>query len=227
MFVDDNFTLNQKRAIALCNEIRRRKIDMEWICEGRVDQSSEDLFQAMADAGCKMLYFGIESGNQKVLDYFQKNITPEESQRAVKRARTCGIDVIVGSFIVGAPNESRQDIQNTLKFAERLDIDIPQFNVLGAFPGTDIWDELSLKGLIDPNKYWETGAIVSDVFSNVPSNEIREYIHASYRHFLTRPRYIAEQLLLSSKSKYRLNVILNNLRRIGAISESLRDIDVT
>lgn len=228
MFVDDNFTLNQKRAVAICDEIRRQKIDLEWICEGRVDQCSRDLFQKMAKAGCKMLYFGIESGNQHVLDYYKKNITPEQSRRAVELARKCGIDVIVGSFIVGAPNESRQDIENTLKFAEELDIDIPQFNILSAFTGTDIWDELSAKGILDQSKYWESGAIVPDIFPNsVPTIEIRESIRRSYRHFLLRPKYIAEQLLLSSRSKYRLNVILNNISRIGVISESLSDIEVT
>lgn len=228
MFVDDNFTLNQKRAVAICDEMRSQKIDLEWICEGRVDQCSRGLFQKMAKAGCKMLYFGIESGNQHVLDYYKKNTTPEQSRKAVKLARKCGIDVIVGSFIVGAPNESRLDIENTLKFAESLDIDIPQFNILSAFPGTDIWDELSAKGVLDQSKYWESGAIVADILPNcVPISEMRESIRRSYRHFLLRPKYIAEQLLLSSRSKYRLNVILNNISRIGIISESLSDIEVT
>ncbi len=228
MFVDDNFTLNQKRAIAICDEMRRQKVDLEWICEGRVDQSSRSLFQTMAKAGCKMLYFGVESGNQHVLDYFKKNTTPEQSRSAVKLARRCGIDVIVGSFIVGAPNESKQDIENTFKFAENLDIDIPQFNILSAFPGTDIWDELSAKGVLDHDKYWESGVIVADLFQNsVPTSEIRESIRQSYRHFLLRPEYIAGQLLLSSRSRYRQNVILNNISRIGIISKSLGDIEVT
>ncbi len=175
-----------------------------------------------------MLYFGVESGNQHVLDYFKKNTTPEQSRRAVKLARRCGIDVIVGSFIVGAPNESKQDIENTFKFAENLDIDIPQFNILSAFPGTDIWDELSAKGVLDHDKYWESGVIVADLFQNsVPTSEIRESIRQSYRHFLLRPEYIAGQLLLSSRSRYRQNVILNNISRIGIISKSLSDIEVT
>lgn len=228
MFVDDNFTLNQKRALMICNEIRRQKIDMEWICEGRVDQCSRDLFREMARAGCKMLYLGIESANQHVLDYYKKNITPEQSERAVKLARECNIEVIVGSFIVGAPNESMQDIKNTLKFAEKLPIDIPQFNILSTFPGTDIWDELGAKGVLNQNEYWESGAIVPDIYPNsAPTSDIRETIRRSYRHFLLRPKYIAEQLLLSLKSKYRLNVMLNNISRIGIISESLSDIEVT
>ena len=227
MFVDDNFTLNQSRVIDLCNEIRRQKIDMEWICEGRVDRCSRDLLKAISSAGCKMLYFGIESGNQHILDYYKKNITPEQSKRTVKLARECGIDVIVGSFILGAPNESREDIGNTLQFAESLDLDIPQFNILGAFPGIDIWDELVARGILDPNFYWETGAIVADIYPNsVPSNEIRDTIRRSYKNFLLRPRYIMEEMLLSSRSSYRLNVMLNNLSRIKAISKALKGIGV-
>ncbi len=141
MFVDDNFTLNRKRAVELCRRIRKEKIDVEWICEGRVDQSSYDMFREMVKAGCRMMYFGIESGTQKVLDYYNKRTTPQQSMEAVKKARKAGMDLIVGSFIIGAPNETKADIQKTLNFVKGLNLDIPQINVLGAFPGDNIWQE--------------------------------------------------------------------------------------
>jgi len=93
-----------------------------------------------------MIYFGIENATQKVLDYYDKRTTPKQAEDASKKARKAGIDVIVASFILGAPNETRKEIQNTLKFAQKIRVDIPQFNILATFPGTDIWDELKMQG---------------------------------------------------------------------------------
>jgi len=223
MFVDDNFTLNPKRVIKLCRRIRQEKVDIEWISEGRVDQCPYDMIREMVKANCRMIYFGIESANQKVLDYYNKQATPEQAKLAVKNARKAGVDVIVGSFILGAPNETRQEIQNTLKFAEKLEVDIPQFNILAAFPGTDIWDELKMKGLLNEDQYWETGILVPNFSPNaVPCEEIERMIHEKYRHFLLRPSYILTQGLRMLTSSYRFNLLINNLTRIDTIAESVR-----
>jgi len=223
MFVDDNFTLNPKRVVKLCQRMRKEKLDIEWISEGRVDQCHYEMIREMVKANCRMMYFGIESANQKVLNYYNKQTTPEQAKVAVKNARKAGVDVIVGSFILGAPNETRQEIQNTLKFAEKLKVDIPQFNILAAFPGTDIWDELEMKGFLNEGQYWETGALVPDVSPDaVPCEEIEGMIHENYRHFLLRPSYILTQGLQMLKSSYRFNLLINNLKRTDTIAESVR-----
>ncbi|MGB9684280.1 MAG: B12-binding domain-containing radical SAM protein [Candidatus Bathyarchaeales archaeon] len=223
MFVDDNFTLNPKRVIKLCQRMRQEKVGIEWICEGRVDRCSYDMMQEMVKANCKMIYFGIESANQKVLDYYNKQTTPEQAEVAVKNARKAGVDVIVGSFILGAPNETRREIQNTLKFAEKLNVDIPQFNILAAFPGTDIWEELKMNGFLNEDQHWETGILVPDFHPyTVPCSEIERMIHENYRHFLLRPSYILTQGARMLTSSYRFNLLVNNLTRIDTISESVR-----
>lgn len=223
MFVDDNFTLNRKRAIELCRRIRKEKIDMEWICEGRVDQCSYEMLRESVKAGCVMLYLGIESSNQRILNYYNKTITPQQSEDAVRTAKKAGVDVVVGSFIVGAPGETRQEIRNTLEFAQRLDIDIPQFNILGAFPGTDIWDELKTRGVLDEERYWETGLCISDFSPDtVPFEEIKEMIRQYYEYFFLRPRFLFKQVLRTVRSRYRMNLTINNLNRIDVISESVR-----
>jgi anaerobic magnesium-protoporphyrin IX monomethyl ester cyclase len=223
MFVDDNFTLNPKRVIKLCRRMRKEKVGIEWISEGRVDQCPYDMIREMVKANCRMIYFGIESANQKVLDYYDKQTTPEQAKAAVKNARNAGVDVIVGSFILGAPNETKQEIRNTLKFAEKLEVDIPQFNILAAFPGTDIWEELKMKGFLNEDQYWETGVLVPN-FSHdaVPCEEIERMIHENYRHFLLRPSYILTQGLRMLTSSYRFNVLISNLRRIDTVAESVR-----
>jgi len=223
MFVDDNFTLNPKRVIKLCRRMRKEKIEIEWISEGRVDQCPYEMLREMVKANCRMMYFGIESANQKVLDYYDKQTTPEQTKATVKNARRAGVDVIVGSFILGAPNETKQEIQNTLKFAEKLKVDIPQFNILAAFPGTALWDELKMKGYLNEDEHWETGVLVPDFSPDaVPCEEIERMIHENYRHFLLRPSYILTQGLQMLKSSYRFNLLINNLTRIDTIAESVR-----
>jgi len=224
-FVDDNFTLNPKRVIRLCRRMKEEKVGVEFFAEGRVDHCPQEMLYEMVRAQCKMMYFGIENGTQKVLDYYDKQTTPKQSMDAVARARKAGVDVIVASFIVGAPHETRQEIWNTLKFAQKLQVDIPQFNILATFPGTDIWEELKAQDLVDEEKHWETGVMVSEVSPDtVPTKEIEELIHEGYQRFFIRPDYILRELIKMGTSTYRLNVLLSNLKRPTEVIEGIRDV---
>jgi radical SAM superfamily enzyme YgiQ (UPF0313 family) len=220
IFVDDSFTLNQKRVIQLCKTMRREKLDVEWFCEGRVDSCSYEMFKEASKAGCKVIYFGVESANQRILDYYNKKITPQQSENAIKTARKAGMDIIVGSFILGAPDETREEIQNTLNFAKKLQIDFPRFNILGADPGTNIWNELKMKGILNEEEYWETGISVSKICPNaVPFEEIEQMIHQALREYLKRSSFILTQIGRLLKSPYRMRILLNNLNRIGDIKQ--------
>jgi anaerobic magnesium-protoporphyrin IX monomethyl ester cyclase len=221
LFVDDSFTLNPKRTLEICREIRKEKLDLQWICEGRVDHCSRELFQEMTKAGLKVLYFGIENANQRILDYYHKTITPQKSETAVKTARRAGVDVIVGSFIMGAPDETRAEIQNTINFAKRLPIDIPQFSVLAAYPGNDIWTEMQTKGYLNGDDYWETGVAVSQVSPTaVPVDEIKKMVHQAFFDFVKRPKYLLREFARTVKSPYRRNIILSNMKHISEIKEA-------
>jgi radical SAM superfamily enzyme YgiQ (UPF0313 family) len=225
VFVDDSFTANPKNVIRLCREMRKEKLDMEWICEGRVDNASYEMFWETAKAGCRILYFGIESANQRILNYYNKRITPEQSKTAVRTARRAGADVIVGSFIVGAPDETREEIRNTIEFASRIPIDLPQFNILGVFPGTDIWNELEAKGILKGGDYWETGIGVSEIYPTaVPYREIRQMIHDGFYRFARRPSFISKQMARLVKSSYRVRIVVNNLGRVGGVIEGIRSV---
>jgi hypothetical protein len=102
-------------------------------------------------------------------------------------------------------------------------VDIPQFNILATFPGTDIWEELKLKGLIDEEKHWETGVLVSEVSPDaVPAKEIEQMIHEGYQKFFIRPEYIGKQLIKTAKSAYRRKVVFSNLTRAETIAESIK-----
>ena len=223
LFVDDNFTLNPKRVIQLCQRLKKEKVDIEFFAEGRVDNCPQDMLQEMVRANCRMIYFGIENATQKVLDYYDKRTTPQQAEDASRKARKAGIDVIVASFILGAPNETRKEIQHTLNFAQKIRVDIPQFNILATFPGTDIWEELKIQGLVDEEKHWETGVLVPEVSPDaVPAQEIEQMIHDAYQRFFVRPDFIVKQLIKIGTSSYRLNVLFNNLKRAEAVAEGVK-----
>jgi radical SAM superfamily enzyme YgiQ (UPF0313 family) len=224
IFVDDCFTLDPKRVMEICGRMRKEGLDFEWICEGRVDSSSYKMMKELSRAGCKFLYLGIESANQRILDYYQKMITPQQSLEAVDVARKAGIDIIMGSFILGAPNETREEIKNTLDFAKKLDLDIPQFNVLHVYPGTDIWNELSIKEGLDEDKYWETGGEASKIYpTSVPYHEIVKMVKVAVKEFSLRPSFLIHQISRTLLSPFRRRVILNNLNNMGEVLETIRN----
>ncbi|TRO47693.1 radical SAM protein [Candidatus Bathyarchaeota archaeon] len=221
IFVDDAFTMNPKRVIEICRGIRKEKLEFDWICEGRVDNCSYGMLREMVQAGCKVLYLGIESANQRVLDYYNKKITPEQSENAVRTANKAGVDVIVGSFIIGAPDETREEIWNTINFAKRVPIDLPQFNILGAHPGNDIWNEFVTKGFIDPEEWWEKGVAACQVHphAKVSRDEIMQIMHDAFFQHVYRPTFLVKQIAQALRSPYRMNVFVNNLSRLAEIKE--------
>jgi anaerobic magnesium-protoporphyrin IX monomethyl ester cyclase len=223
LFVDDNFTLNLRRVQKLCREIRKERMDIEWFCDSRVDNCKYEVFRDMVKAGCSLLYFGVESANQRILNYYNKGITPEQTRKAIGWARKAGIDVIVGSFIVGAPDETLKEVETTLRFAHELPIDVPQLNILSVFPGTDSWNDLVKKGFIDEEKYWEQGVYVSQISPcAVPFEQIQKMTYEYFKTFYLRPEKLSEEILRTFKSRYRMKALLSNLLRIGEILQTVR-----
>jgi len=223
LFVDDNFTLNLRRVVKLCRQIRKEKLDIDWFCDSRVDNCSYDVFREMVRAGCCMLYFGVESANQRILNYYKKGITPDHTRRAVRSARKAGVDIIVGSFIVGAPDETRPEIQNTLRFAHELDIDVPQLNILSVFAGTDSWNDMVAKGFIDEEKYWETGTFASQVSPlAVPFEEICQMTYEYFKTFYLRPKTLFTEIFRTFTSPYRMKAFMDNAARAREIVDTVK-----
>jgi radical SAM superfamily enzyme YgiQ (UPF0313 family) len=222
LFADDNFTLNARRVSKLCRSIKKAGMDIEWFCDSRVDHVSYDMFREMVKAGCRCLFFGIESANQRILDYYRKGITPEQSEKAVSKARKAGVDVIVGSFIVGAPDETEREVVNTLQFANKIDVDVPDVNILGAQTGTDIWNDLVAKGLLNEDEQWEDEiCIPRDVPTPVPYEELRSLIFEYFRAFYLKPRQLLTELLRTSKSSFRMAAALHNIVGLPQVIKTL------
>jgi radical SAM superfamily enzyme YgiQ (UPF0313 family) len=213
-FVDDNLLMNRHRIEKICDLLKKNKIKLTLWAEGRVDHASYGVLKRFAKAGCKIMYFGIESGNQKVLDYYGKNISPDMSRKAVVNSKKAGIENVIGSFIVGAPMETRKDIRQTFDFIISLKgMDFPQINILSLSPGMELWDEAIKKGYLNEDKCWEIEIPAISVYPSVLSApEIFKMINNFYIKFVKRPDFIFLQLLKTIKSKHRLKIIMANLR---------------
>jgi anaerobic magnesium-protoporphyrin IX monomethyl ester cyclase len=217
-FIDDCFTMNRKRILEICELVKKRKLEFNFLCEGRVDQVDYHMVRSMVKSGCRLLYLGFESANQRVIDSYGKRITPQMSMQAAETCRRAGVDIILGTFIVGAPGETVREVQNTIDFSMKLDIDFPQLNILGAVTGTDIWNQLVNQGHLDPEAYWETGALVSDIHpDSVQTGILERMISDGYQKFVYRKRYLLKEILLTVKSRYRMGLFIRNVRYRGQL----------
>jgi anaerobic magnesium-protoporphyrin IX monomethyl ester cyclase len=212
LITDDNYTLNKKRVIAISKGMKKRKIDLCWIAEGRVDSGSYETFKAMTSAGCKIIYLGVESGNQRILDYYNKGTKVDQAITAVNNARKAGMDIITATFILGAPTETISEVINTLKFAQKLDIDFPQFNILAAIPGAKIYEDLVKAGYINPEKSWEYAPNVASFHPNcIPENKLNELILKYYKSFVFRKGFIFNEISRTLSSIWRWKLITSNI----------------
>lgn len=208
-FGDDTFTLNKKRVIEICNEIKKRGIKIEWSCSSRVDTINGEMLKKMKDAGCSAIYYGVESACPEILKYYSKRIDLKKVERAIKMTKKAGISTIC-SFIIGAPMERREDMMKTLKFAIKLNPDYAQFSVLTPYPGTDIYEEAKRDGLLLTENYDEytAGKPVLKNFYLSP-REITNILRYCYMRFYLRPAFIFNEI-----RKGRIGVVFEVIKRI-------------
>ena len=142
---DDLFTRNRRHVTAICDEILKRGLKLKLYIFARVDTVDESLLRKLKEAGCAMICFGLESGNQRILDLANKRATVERARRAVELSKAAGISPL-GSFILGLPGETRETMEETVSFAQSLGI--PHgFHLLSPFPGTRIREKASEYGI--------------------------------------------------------------------------------
>lgn len=150
---DDLFTLDHEHAMAVCREIRSRRLPITWHAFARADTVTPDLLQAMREAGCTDICYGIESGSQTILDRIGKRITLTQARNAVKLGQDAGIQILA-SFILGLPGETRETLKQTDAFARSLGCRFG-FHVLAPFPGTRVQAEAEQFGIRILTDRWD------------------------------------------------------------------------
>jgi len=135
---DDTFTVDDARVEKICRMKIQRGLKLEWNCFARSFEMRPDLARLMREAGCRIVNFGVESGNADVFKAVKKGGSLETIKQAVKACNDAGMRTMA-SFIIGHPTDTRATIRQTIEFAKELKPTIAMFFPMVPFPGTAIW----------------------------------------------------------------------------------------
>ena len=139
-FRDSTFNANKKWIRDFCEAKRRSGLRMRWLCNSRADTLNEDQLAAMAEAGLEALYFGVESGSQRVLDYYNKGTTVEQIRQAFALCHKYGV-ATAAYFMIGAPIETRADIEESRKLAHEINARYTYWFIYTPLPGSPLYDD--------------------------------------------------------------------------------------
>lgn len=219
MIVDDNFLTDIKRTHKIFDKLLEINIDLElYILGARVDTAERSLYEKMKKAGVKYISYGIESGNQDVLDFYKKNITLEQINKAVHLAREMNF-ITQGDLILGAPIETKKHIENTIKFTASLPFDVVLYQALAYEIGSELWLEAVKNKKISKEELYVTADSQRDL-GNFTPKELNKYIKKAYRHFYFNPNYI-QRLFLKTSSEERFYRLKNFFRFTSPVFRAL------
>ena len=147
-FADDCFTIHKDRVMKICDDIINRGLSINWQCLSRVDSIDSEMATRMREAGCRRIYFGIESGDDRILrTIMKKGIDTKTARKAVVEVNSSKIET-GGFFIIGYPGENNDSILKTINFATSLPFDYVSFTLPYPIPGTGLYKKVK-GGLID------------------------------------------------------------------------------
>ena len=193
-FYDDAFTLDIERAIEICEEMKKRKIDLPWDCQTRVDHISKEVLVKMREAKCQLVSFGVESGCQKILDAVKKKTTIEQNERAVRWAKEVGLPVSM-SVINGYPGETTETLKQTLDFIRKIEPDYVYLTLATPYPGTYLRELVKKLGW-NMSMEWNHYDMQTPVFDNpLLSNDTLMEARKKFYNTFYSPTYILRQSL--------------------------------
>ena len=229
-FQDDNYVALRQRMIEISKKLIEQKIDLTYSVMGRVDQVTEEGLRWLKKSGCWQINYGLESGDQRIFDLIDKDVTVKQNMDAVKLANKLGISV-KGLFMIGAFGETKESIENTLKFIKKAPIDDFHMTIYTPFPGATGYKEAHKYGKFDPD-WRKVSMFGADNFVpfGITRKELEKYYRKSWRVFYLRPRIIWNYIKKMKNKKQRAKIIqggisfvkfnLNPLFKSGSMFES-------
>jgi len=191
-FDDDTFTADLPRAVEIAKGLG--KLGITWSCNSRANVPYQYL-KTFKENGLRLLLVGYESGNQQVLNNIKKGVRIDIAKEFTKNCRKLGI-VIHGTFILGLPGETKETMQETLRYAQELDVNTIQVSLAAAYPGTELYRQATA------NKWFKNDSMVrGDGFQeatlqypHLSAEEINDAVSRMYSKFYFRPKPILRML---------------------------------
>ena len=177
--------------------MKKRKIGLPWDCQSRVDNVSEASLAKMREANCEVIYFGVESGSQKILDFIGKRTTVEQNERAIRWTKKAGIFCIT-SHVIGYPGETEETLQQTINLIRRMDPDDAYLCVATPYPGTALYRFIEKNGW-EISHDWSKYDTTTPVFANptISNDKIVEMRKKFVDDFYS-PSYILRHMIKGS-----------------------------
>jgi radical SAM superfamily enzyme YgiQ (UPF0313 family) len=154
-FVDPIFPISHKEGLHFADELIRRGLHrkVKWVTETRVDLLDEEMLRRCYESGLRRVMFGIEVGDDAVLEALKKRFVVDESRAAIALCRKVGVQT-VGFFMVGVPSDTPASIERTIELARELEPDFAKFTVFVPYPGTTDYNTLKAQGKLDGAEQW-------------------------------------------------------------------------
>ncbi len=187
-FDDDTFTADFKRAEEIAKGLG--KLGITWSCSSRANVPEKTL-AIMKENGLRLVMVGVESGNDQILKNIKKGITTSQIRRFMKSCRKLGI-MTHATFVLGFPGETKETIEQTIKFAQEIDPDTIQVSIATPYPGTELYEEAVKNGwLISTELVTDSGIQQAALeYENLSAQEIFDYVEVFYNRFYFRPKPI-------------------------------------
>ncbi len=185
----DLFTVNREQVMGLCELILKEGLEIRWTCNSRVDFVDEEMLQMMGKAGCWMISWGIESGNEMILRKAAKGADPKKAKQALLWARKAGIKNW-GYFIIGLPGETVETIRQTIDLSKSLPLELALFHVAAPYPGTPFFFEVVENGWFREGTKWEQVDMDKETvlqYENLSAEDLLYWQRRAFREWAFRP----------------------------------------
>ena len=187
--LDDTFTVSDDWVKEFCEKILKEGIKLKWTCLARPETLKKEIIPIMKKAGCVRMMIGVESGSQKILKTYNRNYDISKLKPAFDELKRNKIQSFA-FFMVGAPDELEEDVEESLKVAKSLDPDFVTVNVMRVYPGTMLFDQLSEKGEAN----FSLTPYSSEFKAELSSERVQKLMLQFYRKFYFRPEYIIKHM---------------------------------
>jgi len=210
-FYDDTFTYDNKRAFAICEEMRKKKFNLPWDCRTRVDRVTPELLATLRKTNCLLIHFGVESGSQKMLNAMRKGTTVEQNATAIKWAKEAGISVAI-SVVVGYPGETPGMMEETFEFIRKTEPDYLYMCEAVPYPGTEMYNVVKKLGW-QMSEDWSQFHEQTQVFRNplLPLEMIERKKNAFYDEFFSPAYFLRKRMKKDFYSQTMARMAMNHL----------------
>jgi len=217
-FLDDQFVWGERRTVALCEGIA--KLGLTWGCLARADVLTEPIVRAMAVSGCRYVDVGVESFDQRVLDFVRKDMTVGEAERGICLLTEHGIMAKLNILIGAAPFETKETFRNNFAAIDRLRPNAVMFSICTPFPGTDLYELAVENGWLARDGYRAVD-VQKEALLDLPflsASELERLAHRANIRFYLNPAVVWRNIRSAQSSEslvQMFSVLRGKLRHSG------------